>query len=228
MSRAAARTALGVGPEQVLVLTVARLAPQKNLGLVLDVAAALADRDDLRFAVAGDGPERAALAGRIAAQQLPVTLLGHRDDLGSLLAAADLALLTSTWEARALVAQEALLAGLPLVSTAVGGVPDLVGDAAVLFAPGDSAAAAKAVAAARRRPGRAGPAGRGRPAAGRHLADRGRRGRGPAHRVRAPRQAAERIPLWHQRVHGCTCEARHAQPICARPTGRFRSFPGRR
>ena len=50
------------------MLTVARLAPQKNLGLVLDVAAALADRDDLRFAVAGDGPERAALAGRIAAQ----------------------------------------------------------------------------------------------------------------------------------------------------------------
>ena len=145
MSRAAARTALGVGPEQVLVLTVARLAPQKNLGLVLDVAAALADRDDLRFAVAGEGPERAALAGRIAAQQLPVTLLGHRDDLGSLLAAADLALLTSTWEARALVAQEALLSGLPLVSTAVGGVPDLVGDAAVLFAPGDGAAAAKAV-----------------------------------------------------------------------------------
>ena len=118
------------------MLTVARLAPQKNLGLVLDVAAALADRGDLRFAVAGEGPERAALAGRIAAQRLPVTLLGHRDDLGSLLAAADLALLTSAWEARALVAQEALLAGLPLVSTAVGGVPGLVGDAAVLVAAG--------------------------------------------------------------------------------------------
>ena len=145
MSRAAARTALGVSPKQILVLTVARLAPQKNLGLVLDIAAALADRDDLRFAVAGDGPERAALAGRIAAQHLPVTLLGHRDDLGSLLAAADLALLTSTWEARALVAQEGLLAGLPLVSAAVGGVPGLVGDAAVLFPPGDSAAAANAV-----------------------------------------------------------------------------------
>ena len=56
MSRAAARTALGVSPEQILVLTVARLAPQKNLGLVLDVAAALADRDDLRFAVAGTDP----------------------------------------------------------------------------------------------------------------------------------------------------------------------------
>lgn len=145
MSRGAARTALGVGPDQILVLTVARLASQKNLGLVLDAAAALADRGDLRFVVVGEGPERARLSERIAGQRLPVTLLGHRDDLGSLLAAADVALLTSTWEARALVAQEALLAGLPLVATAVGGVPELVGDAAILVPPGDGAAVAEAV-----------------------------------------------------------------------------------
>lgn len=146
MSRAAARAALGIGTDEVLVLTVARLAPQKDLGLVLDVAAALRDRG-LRFVVAGEGPERMPLAGRIAAEHLPVTLLGHRDDLGSLLAAADLALLTSVWEARALVAQEALLAGLPLVSTRVGGIPELVGDAAALVAAGDAAGAAAAVAA---------------------------------------------------------------------------------
>jgi glycosyltransferase involved in cell wall biosynthesis len=109
------------------------------------VAAALRDRTDVRFAVAGEGPERAALTERIAAQRLPVALLGHRDDLGSLLSAADLALLTSTWEARALVAQEALLSGLPLISTAVGGVPGLVGDAAILVDLRDSAAAAEAV-----------------------------------------------------------------------------------
>jgi glycosyltransferase involved in cell wall biosynthesis len=145
MSREEARAALGLGPADILVLTVARLAPQKNLGLVLEVASTLRDHGGLRFAVAGEGPERTALAARIAAERLPVTLLGHREDLGSLLAAADLALLTSTWEARALVAQEALLAGLPLVSTAVGGVPDLVGEAAILIPPGDCVAAAKAV-----------------------------------------------------------------------------------
>ena len=145
--RAVARASLNVADDEVLVLTVARLAPQKNLGLVLDVAAALRHRDDVRFAVVGEGPERAALAGRIAAEQLPVALLGHRDDLGSLLAAADLALLTSTWEARALVAQEVLLAGLPLVSTRVGGIAELVGDAAVLVEPGDAPALAQAVAA---------------------------------------------------------------------------------
>jgi glycosyltransferase involved in cell wall biosynthesis len=145
MSREEVRTELGLEPDEVLVLTVARLAPQKNLGLVLDVAAALRERGGVRFAVAGEGPERTALAARIAAERLPVDLLGHREDLGSLLAAADLALLTSTWEARALVAQEALLAGLPLVSTAVGGVPGLVGNAAILVAPGDREAAAAAV-----------------------------------------------------------------------------------
>jgi glycosyltransferase involved in cell wall biosynthesis len=74
-----------------------------------------------------------------------VTLLGRRDDIADLLDAADLALLTSTWEARALVAQEALLSGLPLVSTRVGGIEELVGDAAWLIGLGDVGAGVRAV-----------------------------------------------------------------------------------
>jgi len=143
--RAATRTELGVGAGDTLVLTVARLAPQKNLGLVLDIAAGVRDRPDLRFAIVGEGPERAALERRIADDDLAVRLLGQRDGLGALLAAADVALLTSTWEARALVAQEALLAGLPLISTRVGGMAELVGDAAVLVDPGDAAGAVRAL-----------------------------------------------------------------------------------
>jgi glycosyltransferase involved in cell wall biosynthesis len=129
--RAAVRAALGAD-DRVVALTVTRLAPQKNLGLLLDVAAAVGE---VQYWVAGDGPERTALQARIAAEGLPVTLLGRRTDVADLLAAADLAILTSTWEARALVAQEALLAGLPLVSTRVGGLAELVGDAAVLVDP---------------------------------------------------------------------------------------------
>lgn len=144
--RATVRAALGVAPDQALVLTVGRLAPQKNLGLLLDVAAALAGRPDVVFAVAGEGPERVAVAARIATDQLPVRLLGARDDVADLLAAADLALLTSAWEARALAAQEALIAGLPLVATRVGGLAELVGDAAVLVAPEDAAEVARQVA----------------------------------------------------------------------------------
>ena len=54
-----------------------------------------------------------------------------------LLAGADLAVVTSDWEARQLFAQEALAAGVPLVATAVGGLPGLVGDAARLIPPND-------------------------------------------------------------------------------------------
>ena len=126
-------------------MTVGRLAPQKNLGMVLDIAAAVYDRPDLRFVIVGDGPEREALQLRIREERLQVSLLGRSDDIGSLLAAADLALLTSTWEARALVAQEALLAGLPLVSTRVGGIEELVGSAAVLVPLGEVEEAARQI-----------------------------------------------------------------------------------
>jgi glycosyltransferase involved in cell wall biosynthesis len=147
VSRADQRRALGARAEDTVILTVGRLAPQKNLGMVLDIAAAVYDRPDLRYVIVGDGPEGDTLQRRIAAERLQVRLLGRSDDIGSLLAAADLALLTSTWEARALVAQEALLAGLPLVSTRVGGIEELVGSAAVLVPLGDVEEAAKQIVA---------------------------------------------------------------------------------
>ncbi len=62
-----------------------------------------------------------------------------------LLAAADVVVVSSRWEARSLVVQEAMRAGVPVVSTAVGGVPELVGEAALLVPYGDAAALAAAV-----------------------------------------------------------------------------------
>ncbi len=144
--RGTLRVTLGLAATETAVLTVGRLAPQKNLRMVADVAARLRDREDLTFLVAGDGPLWTALTGQVAAQRSRVRLLGARADVADLLEAADLALLTSTWEARALVAQEALLAGRPLVSTRVGGIAELVGDAALLVEPDDVAGAAAAVA----------------------------------------------------------------------------------
>lgn len=78
-------------------------------------------------------------------ESLPVRLVGRRDDITELLAAADIAVLPSRWEARSLLAQEALRLGVPLVATAVGGVPELVGDAALLVPYGDAEALAAAV-----------------------------------------------------------------------------------
>ena len=61
------------------------------------------------------------------------------------LQAADVFVLTSRWEARALVVQEAMAAGLPVVATRTGGLPGLIGEAGLLVPVGDSRAVADAV-----------------------------------------------------------------------------------
>ncbi|AUY54113.1 glycosyltransferase family 1 protein [Streptomyces sp. CB01881] len=147
LERAEARAALlGDGPDRPLVLAVGRLVPQKAFGLLLDAARELADLDpEPLLLLAGDGPEAAGLRERVAAEKLPVRLLGYRTDVPDLLAAADVVVVPSRWEARSLVVQEAMRAGVPVVATAVGGVPELVGDAAVLVPFGDAAAIGRAV-----------------------------------------------------------------------------------
>ncbi|MER5865262.1 glycosyltransferase family 4 protein [Kitasatospora sp. NPDC002040] len=146
LGREAARAALLAGSaERPVVLAVGRLVQQKSFGLLLDaVRHGLGDSDPL-VVVAGEGPEEDALRERVAAEKLPVELLGYRTDVPDLLAAADLVVVSSRWEARSLVVQEAMRAGVPVVSTAVGGVPELVGEAALLVPYGDPAALASAV-----------------------------------------------------------------------------------
>ncbi|MER7461022.1 glycosyltransferase family 4 protein [Micromonospora sp. NPDC126480] len=136
--REAVRAEFGVGRDQPLIVSVGRLHPQKRYDVLVDAAARWRTRTPAPVVViAGSGPAYLQLAARISAARAPVTLLGHRTDVADLLAGADLALVTSDWEARQLFAQEAMRAGVPLVATAVGGLPELVGDAAVLVSPGD-------------------------------------------------------------------------------------------
>ncbi|MEU4440305.1 glycosyltransferase family 4 protein [Micromonospora chalcea] len=136
--RAAVRAELGVTADRPLILSVGRLHPQKRYDVLIDAAARWRTRTPAPVVViAGSGPAYLPLAARISAARAPVTLLGHRTDVADLLAGADLAVVTSDWEARQLFAQEALRAGVPLVATAVGGLPELVGDGAVLVPPGD-------------------------------------------------------------------------------------------
>ncbi|WP_435131570.1 glycosyltransferase family 4 protein [Actinacidiphila sp. bgisy144] len=132
--------------ERPLLLAVGRLEPAKGYDFLLTAAAYWAD-SELRplLAIAGEGPQRAALEQRVEAEKLPVALLGRRDDVPELLSAADLVVLPSRWEGRPLIAQEALHAGVPLVATAVGGTPELVGDAAHLVPYGDPYVLARAV-----------------------------------------------------------------------------------
>ncbi|MDH6134091.1 glycosyltransferase involved in cell wall biosynthesis [Kitasatospora sp. MAA4] len=147
LDRTAARAALlgEEDPDRPLVLAVGRLVPHKGFGHLLDASRELPGK--ALVLIAGDGPQGPELRARAAAEKLPVVLLGHRTDVPDLLAAADVMVISSRWEARSLVAQEALRAGVPLVATAVGGIPELVGDAAVLVPGGDPVALGSAVSA---------------------------------------------------------------------------------
>ncbi|MFI6315888.1 glycosyltransferase [Nonomuraea sp. NPDC050556] len=135
------RAELGAGDRPIL-LSLARLAQQKGLEVLLDVAAGL---DAVLFVIAGDGPLRGELKGRIDAEGLPVVLLGNRGDVPDLLGAATAVVWPSRWEGQPLSLSETLKAGRPVIATAVGGIPELVGEAGVLVPFGDVAAMRSAV-----------------------------------------------------------------------------------
>jgi glycosyltransferase involved in cell wall biosynthesis len=132
--------------DRPLVAVVARLADQKGLPVLLDASAGWGRRTPAPLvAIAGDGPLDDPLRARIEAEDLPVRLLGRRSDVPELLAAADVAVVSSVWEGQPLIVQEILRAGRPLVATRVGGIPGMVDEAAVLVPPADPAALEAAV-----------------------------------------------------------------------------------
>jgi glycosyltransferase involved in cell wall biosynthesis len=144
-SRAQTRADLGLA-DRPAVLTVARLHPQKGLDVLVDAAARWRDRTPVPVVlIAGAGPDEQRLREQIARTGAPVLLLGARDDVMDLIEACDVAVVASRWEARQLFAQEVLRSGRPLVATAVGGIPELVGEGACLVAPDDPGALDQAV-----------------------------------------------------------------------------------
>ena len=146
-ARAALAHDLALAQDGPWVLTVSRLAPQKLLGVLVAAAARLRNHVGLAWLVVGEGdPDLLRrLQAEVARTGAPVRFVGARRDVVALMALADLFVLASAWEARALVVQEAMAAGLPVVATAVGGLPELVGDAGVLVPPDDPDALAAAV-----------------------------------------------------------------------------------
>lgn len=134
------RTELGIHPDELVVLTLCRLVAGKRVDLVLDVIDRARDDDlAIRFIVAGDGPELHGLVKEAERrdQQGWVHFLGHIAEPGVLLTQADAVLHPSDSEGFPFSLVEALLAGTPVVATAVGGVPDVLAD------PDDGALAPK-------------------------------------------------------------------------------------
>ena len=140
--RQALRRDVGGAGVEHLVLAVARLQPEKGIDDLVAAAGALRTRlPGLRVAVAGSGPEEAALRARIESAGLAASfmLLGNRPDVGALLAAADAFCLPSRHEGLPISLLEAMQAGLACVATRVGGVPGVIADGVdgVLVEPAD-------------------------------------------------------------------------------------------
>ncbi|MFE1084806.1 glycosyltransferase family 4 protein [Brevibacterium sediminis] len=143
-------------PGALIVLAVGRVAKQKNYPMLVRALVRLGEENhqgEIVALIAGAADEevladvRAQYDDAAAASAIPALhFLGPRDDIAELAAAADIYALTSVWEARALVLQEALMTGKAIVATGTGGSAELVGDAGILIDHDDDAAFAAAVA----------------------------------------------------------------------------------
>ncbi|GAB4572801.1 MAG: glycosyltransferase [Anaerolineae bacterium] len=157
------RAAWHIPPDAPLVGIVGRLVPIKNHGLFLEAAALVRQGlPNARFVIVGDGETREALQTQVAALGLgeAVIFTGWQRDLAPVYSDLDALVISSDNEGTPVAVIEALAAGCPVVSTAVGGVPDLLdgGRLGTLVPPGDAQALADAISATLRQPPDVAPA----------------------------------------------------------------------
>ena len=146
VDRAQARSRLGLAPDRPVVAIVARLVPVKNVSLFLRAMASVPSAVAL---IVGDGELRTRLEAEAAELGIAgrCRFLGWQSDVHAIYAAADVVTLTSNNEGSPVSIIEAMAAGRPVVSTAVGGVPDVVRDGVdgVLVRSGDTDGLASAI-----------------------------------------------------------------------------------
>lgn len=121
----------GFMPEDVLFTCVARLDPPKNQPLLVEAFSSGPAADPkARLLLVGSGGWKTKLEMQIRAlgMQEQILLLGHRTDIPELLSATDVFVLPSSREGNPLSVMEAMAAGNPVISTIIGGVPELVED----------------------------------------------------------------------------------------------------
>jgi glycosyltransferase involved in cell wall biosynthesis len=132
------RRALGIPVAAPVVSVLGMLRPVKALDVLIRAfPAVLAEHPEARLLIAGEGAERRRLEATIAALGLgsSVLLLGLVNDIAPVLAASDVYAQSSDSEGTPIAIMEAMNAGLPVVSTAVGGVPALVDASCGLLVP---------------------------------------------------------------------------------------------
>jgi glycosyltransferase involved in cell wall biosynthesis len=148
--RRALRGELGITDDEVVALTVANLRSEKGYDVLLEAARlSVAAGAPVRFLSVGRGPLEAELAAAADVGGLAghLRFLGTRTDTPRLMAGADLFVLPSHQEGLPVALMEAMSAGLPVVATTVGGVPDVITDGVdgLLVPPGRADLLAQAV-----------------------------------------------------------------------------------
>ena len=146
------RASIGVGPDEIVVGSIANFKPQKGPLDFVEAARLARARDGrLHFVLAGDGELRSEVTQAVSRAGLQgfVHLLGWRDDVAELLAGMDVFVLTSLFEGLPRVVLQAMAASVPVVATNTGGVAEVVddGETGILVPPGRPSAAAAAIVA---------------------------------------------------------------------------------
>ncbi len=153
------RALMGWPDNAPLVACIAALTPEKGHHLLLEAAALLSRRmPGVRWALAGDGPQRAGLERHATEAGLAdrVGFLGHIDYVDALIAEASLVVSASSSEGLGSTLLDAMAVGRPVVATAVGGVPELLGSGGGALVPnGDASAMAREIERLLRDPGAA-------------------------------------------------------------------------
>lgn len=124
------RSSLGIPQDRKIILAVGRLSKEKDQVSVVKAMKKLQNCSDPYLVVVGEGPERSSISNRAKLLGLAdrVILVGHQDDLKPFYSLADVVVISSRSEGSPNVLLEALASGVPLVATAVGGIPEMVSD----------------------------------------------------------------------------------------------------
>lgn len=146
----ALRAQLRIGADRKVLLIVGRLSREKDHLTLLDAVNRLRNRLSPYLLIVGDGPERPRIERKIRALGLEefVYLTGQQQSAEPYYGIADAVILSSLSEGSPNALLEAMAAGVPVVATAVGGIPEIVthGEGALLVKPGDAGSMADSIA----------------------------------------------------------------------------------
>ena len=135
------RAQMNIAPDCHVVLSVGRLSREKDHATLLEAMSLLPERLAAHLLIVGEGPERQRIEKKIASLGITenVSLIGQQTSAEPYYGIADIAVLSSRSEGSPNALLEAMAAGVPVVATDVGGVPEIAvhGDTALLVQPGD-------------------------------------------------------------------------------------------